>query len=101
MKVLVNAYQSLGDYQKAIENHKKRVKSAIEIVYQAREGRDYGNHGNAYQSLGDYPEVIQYPEKLCKTIIAIEIGDRTVKGGACRNFRIAYMPLGDCQKAMG
>ena len=43
-----NAYQSLGDYRKAIEYHEKRLKIAIEIGDRAGEGRAYGNLGNAY-----------------------------------------------------
>ena len=39
---LGNAYQSLGDYRKAIEYHEKRLKIAIEIGDRAGEGRAYG-----------------------------------------------------------
>ena len=51
---LGNAYQLLGDYQKAIEHHEKRLKIAKEIGDRARKGRPYGSLGNAYQLLGDY-----------------------------------------------
>ena len=50
---LGNAYQSLGDYQKAIEYHEKDLKIAKEIGDRAGEGRAYGNLGNAYKSLCD------------------------------------------------
>ena len=36
---LGNAYQSLGDYRKAIEYHEKDLKIAIEIGDRAGEGR--------------------------------------------------------------
>ena len=51
---LGNAYQSLGDYQKAIPYQKKHLKIAKEINDPAGKGRAYGNLGNVYQSLGDY-----------------------------------------------
>ena len=47
------AYDSLGDYRKAIEFHDKHLKIAKEIGDRDGEGRAYGNLGNAYQSLGD------------------------------------------------
>ena len=47
------SYRSVGDYQKAIEYHEKRLKIAKAIGDRAGEGRAYGNLGNAYQSLGD------------------------------------------------
>ena len=56
------AYESLGDYQKAIEYHEKRLKVAKEIGDRAGEGAGYGNLGNAYQSLGDYQKAIEYHE---------------------------------------
>ena len=54
-----NAYQSMGDYQKAIEYDEKRLKIAKEIGDRAGEGRAYGNLGNAYKSLGDYQKAIE------------------------------------------
>jgi len=50
------AYDSLGDYQKAImiDYHEKRLKIAQEIVDRAREGGSYGKLGNAYQLLRGY-----------------------------------------------
>ena len=44
-KALGNAYQSLGDYQKATKYHKRDLKIAIEIGDRAIEGRAYGNLG--------------------------------------------------------
>ena len=63
---LGNAYQSLGDYRKAIEHHEIGLKIAKEIGDRAGEGRAYGNLGNAYQSLGDYRKAIEYHEKDLK-----------------------------------
>ena len=71
-----NAYLSLGDYQKAIEYHEKRLKIAKEVVDRAGEGRAYGNLGIAYQALGDYQKTIEYHEKglkiAKKSVIGLE-----------------------------
>ena len=49
-----NAYQSMGDYRKAIEYQEKRLKIATEIGDQEGEGGAYGSLGSTYESLGDY-----------------------------------------------
>ena len=43
---LGSAYQSLGDYRKAIEYHEKRLKIAQEIGDRSGEGAAYGNLGS-------------------------------------------------------
>ena len=45
---LGNAYQSLGDYRKAIEYYEKCLQIEKEIGDRAGEGHTYGNLGNAY-----------------------------------------------------
>ena len=45
---LGNAYQSLGEYRKAIEHREKHLKFSIEIGDKGGEGIAYGNLGNAY-----------------------------------------------------
>ncbi|XP_067047455.1 tetratricopeptide repeat protein 28-like [Acropora muricata] len=95
---LGNAYQSLGDYRKAIECHEKRLKIATEISDRGGEGRAYGNLGNAYQSIGDYQKAIECRKKDLK--IAIEIGDRGGEGTAYGNLGIACLSQGDYGKAM-
>ena len=95
---LGNAYDSLGEYQKAIEYNEKLLKIAKEIGDRAGEGGGYGNLGNAYQSLGDYQKAIEYHEKLLK--IAKGISDLAEEGRACGNLGIAYQSLGDYQKAI-
>ena len=51
---LGNAFQSQGNYRKAIECHEKDLKIAKEIGNRDGEGAAYGNLGNACLSLGDY-----------------------------------------------
>jgi tetratricopeptide (TPR) repeat protein len=50
---LGNAYQSLGDYAKAIEYHTQWLAIAKEVGDRAGEGGAYGNLGNTYESLGN------------------------------------------------
>ena len=47
---LGNAYDSLGDFQKAIEYQERHLKIAKEVGNKAGEGGAYGNLCNAYQS---------------------------------------------------
>ena len=87
-----NCYKLLGDFQKAIEYHEKRLKIAIEIGDRAEEGRAYGNLGSAHKSLGDIRKAIEYHEKNLK--IAKEIGDRAEDGRAYQNIGNGYSGLG-------
>ena len=48
------AYNSQGDFRKAIEYHEKELKIVIEIGNRAGEGQAYGSLGNACNSLGDF-----------------------------------------------
>ena len=50
LEISVSAYQSMCDYQKAIEYHEKHLKIAIQIGDLAGEGEANGNLGIAYQS---------------------------------------------------
>ena len=53
------AYQSLGDYRKAIQYHEKHLKTALELGDRAGEGRAYKNPGLAYNSLKDSQKAIE------------------------------------------
>ena len=57
---LGNAYQSQGDFNKAIEYHTLRLAIAKEVGDRAGEGTAYGNLGIAYQSQGDFRQAIEY-----------------------------------------
>ena len=95
---LGNAYQSLGDSQKAIEYHERHLKTSKEVGDKAGEGKTYGNLGNAYKSLGDFQKAIEYHERHLK--ISKEVGDKAGEGGAYGNLGNAYRCLGDFQKAI-
>ena len=51
---LGDAYNSLGDFGKAIEYCEKHLKIAIEFGDWAGEGQAYPNLGNAYNSMCDF-----------------------------------------------
>ena len=53
-------FQSLDDYQKAIEYQEKQLKTATEMGDRDGEGAAYGNLGNALYSLSDYRKAIEY-----------------------------------------
>ena len=55
---LGRAYQSLGDYAKAIEYHEQHLAIAKEVGDRAGEGRAYSYLGNAYWLQGDFSKAI-------------------------------------------
>jgi CHAT domain-containing protein/Tfp pilus assembly protein PilF len=87
------AYNSLGDYPKAIYYHQQSLKIAQEIKDRLSEGKSLGNLGIAYDSLGDYPTAIDYYQQSLK--IARQIEDRQGEGKVLGNLGIAYYYLGD------
>ena len=95
---LGNAYDSLGDFKKAIEYHERHLKIAKEVADRAGEGSSYDNLGNSYHRLGDFKKAIEYHERHLK--IAKEVGDRTGEGSTYGNLGNAYYRLGDFNKAI-
>ena len=57
---LGNAFQSLGDFNKAVEYHNLDLSIAKELGDKAEEGGAYGNLGNAFQSRGDFNKAVEY-----------------------------------------
>ena len=56
---LGNAYDRLGDFQKAIEYHERHRKISKEVGDRAGDGIACGYLGNAYHSLGDFLKAIE------------------------------------------
>ena len=92
------AYDSLGDFKKAIEFHELDLKIAKEVGDRAGEGSSYANLGNAYLCLGDFKKASEYHERHLK--IAKEVGDRAGEGSSYGNLGVAYHSLGDFKKAI-
>ena len=95
---LGNPYDSLGDFQKAIEYHERGLKISTEVRDRAREKIAYYNLDNAYDSLEDFQKAIESYERDLK--ISKEVGDRAGEGKAYANLGDAYNSLGDFQKAI-
>ena len=60
---LGNAYESLEDFERAIQYHKRHLKLTKEMGDKAGEENSYCNLGNAYNGLGDFERAIQYHER--------------------------------------
>ena len=94
---LGNAYESLGDFQKAIEYHEQHLKISKEVGDRAGEGKAYCYLSNAYNSLIDFQKAKEYHKRHFK--ISKEVRDRTVVGGAYFYLENACPRLGNFQKA--
>ena len=95
---LGNAYNSLGDFQKAIEYLERHLKVSKDVGDRAGEGSAYSNLGNAFMNLGDFPKAIEYHEQHLK--ISKEVGDRAGEGKAYGNLGSAHKLLRNFQKAI-
>jgi tetratricopeptide (TPR) repeat protein len=95
---LGNAYQSQGDFSKAIEYHTQDLAIANEVGDRAGEGAAYGNLGIAYQSQGDFSKVIDH--HVQRLAIAKEVGDRAGEGRAHGNLGTCHMHLNEYVKAV-
>ena len=95
---LGNAYDSLGDFKRAIDYHERDLKIAKEVGNIAGEGETYGNLGNCYHGLGDFHRAIDYFE--CHLKLAKEVGDRASEGKAYGSLGSAYDSLGDSVRAI-
>jgi tetratricopeptide (TPR) repeat protein len=61
---LGNAYQALGEYDKAIEYHQQHLAIWQESQECQAEAIAVGNLGNAYWFLGEYTKAIGYYSRL-------------------------------------
>ncbi|WP_414515647.1 tetratricopeptide repeat protein [Nostoc sp. PCC 9305] len=95
---LGNVYNSLGEYQQAIECHQQHLNIAREIGDCNAEGASLGNLGNAYLSLGQYQKAIDFYQQCLK--IARAIGDHNNEARALGNLGNAYNSLGQYQQAI-
>jgi tetratricopeptide (TPR) repeat protein len=95
---LGNAYQSLGEYRRAIEYYEQQLKITREVSDRRGEGNALGNLGSTYQSLGEYRRAIEYHEQSLR--IAREIGDRQVEGIVLWNMSLSLDKLGDRKEAI-
>jgi tetratricopeptide (TPR) repeat protein len=90
---LGNAYNSLGDFSKAIEYHTQHLAIANEVGDWAGEGGANGNLGCAYHSQGDFSQAIAHHTQ--NLAIAKEVGDRAEEGRPYGGLGNAHHALGD------
>jgi tetratricopeptide (TPR) repeat protein len=95
---LGNVYNSLGEYQKAIEFDQQSLAIAREIGDRGGEASSYMGLGNVYYSLGEYQKALEFHQQ--SLAITREIGDRGGEGKSYGNLGNVYYSLGEYQKAL-
>ncbi|WP_199245337.1 CHAT domain-containing protein [[Phormidium] sp. ETS-05] len=95
---LGNAYDSLGQYERAITFHEQSLAISREIKYRRGEAASLTNLGSAYYSLGQYEQAITFHEQ--NLAISREIKARQGEATALRNLGSAYRELQQPEKAI-
>ena len=89
---LGNAYQSLGEYERAIAFHQQHLDIAREIGDRRGQANSLGNLGNAYHSLGEYKRAISFHQQSLE--ITRDIGDRRGIANSLMSLSAAYQQVG-------
>ncbi|WP_445247560.1 tetratricopeptide repeat protein, partial [Microcoleus sp. OTE_8_concoct_300] len=94
------AYQSLGQYHRAIEFHQQSLEISREIGfgYRVGEAASLGNLGLAYKSLGQYHRAIEFHQQSLE--ISREIGYSDGEANSLGNLGLAYNSLGQFDRAI-
>ncbi|MBD2210222.1 tetratricopeptide repeat protein [Nostoc linckia FACHB-104] len=92
------AYDSLGQYQRAIEFYQQSLDISREIGDRNGEANSLIGLGNTYNSLGQYQRAIEFLQQSLD--IKREIGDRNGEGKSLGNLGNAYNSLGEYQRAI-
>ncbi|MGI2905460.1 tetratricopeptide repeat protein, partial [Tolypothrix sp. VBCCA 56010] len=92
------AYQSLGQYQQAIEFCQQSLQIAREISDRNCEGKSLSNLGLAYLDQGQYQQAIDLLQQSLE--IAREINARNSEGICLMNLGLAYLYQGQYQQAI-
>jgi tetratricopeptide (TPR) repeat protein len=95
---LGNAYQSLGEYRRAISFHEQHNEISREIGDRRGEANSLSGLGTAYFSLGEYHQAISLHEQ--SLAIQREIGDRGGEANSLGNLGNAYASLGEYRRAI-
>ena len=102
LNILGVSYRDIGDYNKAIEYHKKTLEIRINTLGDDHLGvvNSYNNLGVAYNSLGDYNKAIEYHEKALEIRINTLGENHPDVADSYNNLGISYDGLGDYNKAI-
>ena len=95
---LGNVYQSLGQYEKAIQYYEKNLEISTTIGHQSGIAASNGNLGIAYQKLGQYEIAIQYHEKHLEVNTAI--GDQSGIARSSGNLGHCHCCAGEYEVAL-
>ncbi|MEL7349934.1 MAG: tetratricopeptide repeat protein [Cyanobacteria bacterium J06560_5] len=98
LRKLGNAYDSLGQYERAIDLQQQSLITKREIGDRNGEADSLCNLGNAYKSLGQYERAIDFHQQ--SLIIKREIGDRKGEAASLGNLGNAYYSLSDYERAI-
>ena len=90
-------FQSLGEYDKAIEYLEKAFPIRIQIGDKQGIARNHGSLGNVFISRGKYDKAKEYLEKALA--ITIQIGDKSGAADSYGSLGAVFKSLGECDKA--
>ena len=99
MVVLGSAFDSLGDFEKAIDYHKQHLRIAETIGDKDGEAVAYGNLGNAYLGLEDFNAALHFFEHRLSRI-AKDLRDKAGEGRAYGHLGGTFQRLGNYKKAI-
>jgi tetratricopeptide (TPR) repeat protein len=91
-------YQSLGQYQEALNFYRQSLEIQREIGNCNGEANSLGNLGNLYNSLGQYQEARNFYQQSLE--IQCEIGDRNGEANSLGNLGDIHDSLGKYQEAL-
>ena len=92
------AYDSLGEYNKAIDYHQQSLAITQEIGNRSGVANSLMGLGNAYLYIGEYNKAIDYYQQ--SLVIKREISDRSGVAKSLGNLGNAYYSLGEYNKAI-
>ncbi len=95
---LGNAYQSLGEYEKAIDYHEQSLAIKREIGDRKGEANSLGSLGISYHFLGQQKKAICYHKQ--SLAIKQEIGDGKGEANSLGNLGDVYHSLGQYERAI-
>jgi len=95
---LGGAYDSLSEYNQAIEFYHQALELSRKIAHRNGEASSLNNLGIAYDSLGQYQQAIHFYQQSLE--IYREIGDRHGEASSLMNLGIAYKSLGQYQQVI-
>ena len=96
--LLGSDYESLGDFQGAIEHYKQSLSIAKEVGNRWGEGNTYASLGCAYRSLKQFQQAIEYHKKQLK--IAKEVADMFLEGMSYEYLGRTLMLSGSLDEAV-